>query len=182
MSTAEVLSSAHALLDSHHVLLKQVRSTQRRNRDALRSFLRTHPTPADEADNSTSLERLLELPLLRTPPLSPPSTNRDLDGRDDDDEDDDDLAATVGSVVRPHPREVRPDLAPAKKARCARYENYIPEEETIRNDYCQRYVDGGEWPQNWVVGAEMERRFEEYDCSLLYFLSSFSLQALAYKN
>ena len=53
---------------------------------------------------------------------------------------------------------------PAKKARCARYQNYIPEEETIRNDYSQRYVDGGEWPQNWVVGAEMERRFEEYVC------------------
>ncbi|KAG8944923.1 hypothetical protein FRC04_001364 [Tulasnella sp. 424] len=44
----------------------------------------------------------------------------------------------------------------------ARYPNYVPEEETIRNDYSQRYVDSGDWPQNWVQGAEPERRFEEY--------------------
>lgn len=44
----------------------------------------------------------------------------------------------------------------------ARYPNYVAEEETIRNDYSQRYVDSGEWPQNWVQGAEPERRFEEY--------------------
>jgi hypothetical protein len=55
----------------------------------------------------------------------------------------------------------RPDLPPAKRARLAKYNNYVPEEETIRNDYSQRYVDGGEWPQNWVLGAEPERRFEE---------------------
>ena len=55
----------------------------------------------------------------------------------------------------------RQDLPPAKRARVARYRNYVPEEETIRNDYSQRYVDGGEWPQNWVLGAEPERRFEE---------------------
>ncbi|KIM41900.1 hypothetical protein M413DRAFT_71486, partial [Hebeloma cylindrosporum] len=57
---------------------------------------------------------------------------------------------------------IRQDLPPAKRARVARYHNYVPEEETIRNDYSQRYVDGGEWPQNWVLGAEPERRFEEY--------------------
>lgn len=56
----------------------------------------------------------------------------------------------------------RPDLPPAKRARLARYTNYIPEEETIRNDYSQQYVDGGDWPQNWVLGAEPEKRFEEY--------------------
>ncbi|EIW76676.1 MT-A70-domain-containing protein, partial [Coniophora puteana RWD-64-598 SS2] len=56
----------------------------------------------------------------------------------------------------------RPDLSVSKRARVARYHNYIPEEETIRNDYSQRYVDGGEWPQDWVLGAEPERRFEEY--------------------
>lgn len=161
MSSAQVLSAAHALLETHHTLLQQVRSTQRHNRDALRSYLRKHPTPSVDADSS-SLEHLLELPLLRTPHHSPLNSSKEVDGVDEDDEDDDgDLASEVASVVRPHPREVRPDLPPAKKARCARYENYIPEEETIRNDYCQRYVDGGEWPQNWVVGAEMERRFEE---------------------
>jgi hypothetical protein len=56
-------------------------------------------------------------------------------------------------------REARP--TPAKKARVAKYQNYVPEEETIRNDYNQRYVDGGEWPQNWVQGADPARRFEE---------------------
>ena len=56
---------------------------------------------------------------------------------------------------------LRQDLPPAKRARVARYYNYVPEEETIRNDYSQRYVDGGEWPQSWVLGAEPERRFEE---------------------
>jgi mRNA (2'-O-methyladenosine-N6-)-methyltransferase len=40
--------------------------------------------------------------------------------------------------------------------------NYVPEEETIRNDYSQRYVDTGEWPQNWVLGADPDKRFEEY--------------------
>jgi mRNA (2'-O-methyladenosine-N6-)-methyltransferase len=55
----------------------------------------------------------------------------------------------------------RADLPPAKRARAARYKNYVPEEETVRNDYSQRYVDGGEWPQNWVLGADPEHRFEE---------------------
>ncbi|KAG0700505.1 MT-A70-domain-containing protein [Suillus ampliporus] len=59
-------------------------------------------------------------------------------------------------------RPQRPDLPPAKRARVARYANYVPEEETIRNDYSQRYVDSGEWPQNRVLGAEPSRRFEEY--------------------
>lgn len=60
------------------------------------------------------------------------------------------------------PPLVRLELPPAKRARVARYHNYVAEEETIRNDYSQRYVDGGEWPQNWVLGAEPEHRFEEY--------------------
>lgn len=58
-------------------------------------------------------------------------------------------------------RLIRPDLSLVKKARATRYLNYVPDEETIRNDYSQRYVDGGEWPQNWVLGAEPEHRFEE---------------------
>ncbi|KAF7307680.1 hypothetical protein MKEN_01128000 [Mycena kentingensis (nom. inval.)] len=61
-----------------------------------------------------------------------------------------------------HTSQLRPDLPPAKRARVARYKNYVPEEETIRNDYSQQYVDGGDWPQNWVLGAEPEHRFEEY--------------------
>ncbi|KII84112.1 hypothetical protein PLICRDRAFT_46445 [Plicaturopsis crispa FD-325 SS-3] len=65
-------------------------------------------------------------------------------------------------LIAPKAKPNRADLPPAKRARVARYNNYIPEEETIRNDYSQRYVDGGEWPQNWVLGAEPEHRFEEY--------------------
>lgn len=64
-------------------------------------------------------------------------------------------------VLKVIPKVARADLPPAKRARVARYANYVPEEETIRNDYSQRYVDGGEWPQNWVLGAEPEHRFEE---------------------
>ncbi|KAG2123422.1 MT-A70-domain-containing protein [Suillus clintonianus] len=64
--------------------------------------------------------------------------------------------------LAPRTRPQRQDLHPAKRARVARYANYVPEEETIRNDYSQRYVDSGEWPQNRVLGAEPSRRFEEY--------------------
>ena len=55
----------------------------------------------------------------------------------------------------------RANLSPEKQARMKRYRNYIPEEETIRNDYSQHYVDSGEWPQNWILGAAPEDRFEE---------------------
>jgi len=71
------------------------------------------------------------------------------------------------------PKPLRPDLPPAKRARIAKYHHYVPEEETIRNDYSQRYVDGGEWPQNWVLGAELERRFEE--CIIFALLRSIHL-------
>ncbi|KAG9014912.1 hypothetical protein FRB90_005123 [Tulasnella sp. 427] len=93
---------------------------------------------------------LLSLPLLPSPPLSPPTSP----------------PTQKRSVYQqpPHPARPipRPELPPAKQAKMARYPNYVPEEETIRNDYSQRYVDSGEWPQNWVQGAEPERRFEEY--------------------
>ncbi|KAJ3505731.1 hypothetical protein NMY22_g17480 [Coprinellus aureogranulatus] len=39
----------------------------------------------------------------------------------------------------PRNRLIRPDLSGIKKARATRYINYVPEEETIRNDYSQRY-------------------------------------------
>ncbi|KAJ7145832.1 MT-A70-domain-containing protein [Mycena epipterygia] len=87
---------------------------------------------------------ILELPLIPSPPLSP--------------EEDSPPASPVNSRLP----QFRADLPPAKRARVARYKNYVPEEETIRNDYSQRYVDGGEWPQNWVLGADPEHRFEEY--------------------
>ncbi|KAG9311085.1 MT-A70-domain-containing protein [Chiua virens] len=100
-----------------------------------RRQLRTLPSPPQD---------LLKLPLIPSPSPSPSPT-------------------PPSSPLPPRPKPPqRPDLPPAKRARVARYLNYIPEEETIRNDYSQRYVDSGEWPQNWVVGAELERRFEEY--------------------
>lgn len=92
---------------------------------------------------TTAPNDLVNLPLIESPapsPLhSPPSSPQ------------------LASRTRPQ----RQDLHPAKRARVARYANYVPEEETIRNDYSQRYVDSGEWPQNRVLGAEPSRRFEE---------------------
>ncbi|KAJ7279036.1 MT-A70-domain-containing protein [Mycena rebaudengoi] len=75
---------------------------------------------------------------------------------------DDSDSPSPTSTSQRQPVQFRADLSAAKRARVARYKNYVPEEETIRNDYSQRYVDGGEWPQNWVLGADPERRFEEY--------------------
>lgn len=150
MSTANILSRANDLLASHSVLLTQVRDRQRANRRALRNFVNNAPSSQD----TSSLDTLLNLPLLPTPEASPPgsrASSPELAG-----------PSRVSQVVHPHPRQVRPDLSVAKRARCARYKNYVPEEETIRNDYSQHYVDSGDWPQNWIVGAEMERRFEEY--------------------
>lgn len=87
-------------------------------------------------------DELLKLPLI---PSSPPSPS----------------PPCSPSPSQQQQTQIRPDLPPAKRARVARYHNYVPEEETIRNDYSQRYVDGGEWPQNWVLGAEPEHRFQE---------------------
>lgn len=87
---------------------------------------------------------LLKLPLIESPPRSPSPS------------------PPSSPVLLPKSKPHRPDLPPAKRARVARYNNYVPEEETIRNDYSQRYVDGGEWPQNWVLGADPDHRFEEF--------------------
>ncbi|TFY76897.1 hypothetical protein EWM64_g7116 [Hericium alpestre] len=99
-----------------------------------RRQLRSLPSPP---------QPLLKIPLITTPRASP------------------EPSSPTSPLLAPKPRPVRPDLPPAKRARVARYTNYVPEEETIRNDYSQRYVDGGEWPQDWVLGAEPERRFED---------------------
>ncbi|KAI0668886.1 MT-A70-domain-containing protein [Trametes maxima] len=109
-----------------------------RIRTSQRSFrrqLKSLPSPPDT---------ILRLPLLPTPPRSPTPS------------------PPSSPLIVPTSKPARPDLPPAKRARLARYSNYVPEEETIRNDYSQRYVDGGEWPQNWVLGADPEHRFEEY--------------------
>ncbi|KAH7882188.1 MT-A70-domain-containing protein [Phlebopus sp. FC_14] len=132
-STSEILSSAQNLLASHADLISRVRNSQRNHRRQIRVL----PSPPQE---------LLKLPLIASPPPSPSSSP----------------SPPSSPLLAPRPKPQRPDLPPAKRARLARYSNYVPEEETIRNDYSQRYVDGGEWPQNWVLGAEPERRFEEY--------------------
>lgn len=127
----EVISSANELLASHSALIMNIRSYQQDHRRQLQR-LRSPP------------QELLNLPLIPSPPPSPTS----------------DDSPPPTPVAAPRGLQ-RPDLPPAKRARLTRYVNYVPEEETIRNDYSQRYVDAGEWPQNWVLGAEPEHRFEE---------------------
>lgn len=86
---------------------------------------------------------LVKLALIPSPPPSPSPS------------------PPASPLLLPKKRPYRNDLPPVKRARAARYDNYIPEEETIRNDYSHRYVDAGDWPQNWVLGADPEHRFEE---------------------
>lgn len=130
-TTTEVISSANELLASHAALILNVRLTQQKNR---RQLTLLHSPP----------QELLRLPLIPTPLPSPPPDD-----------------SPPSSPVAHNNELARADLPPAKRARVARYANYVPDEETIRNDYSQRYVDAGEWPQNWVLGAEPEHRFEE---------------------
>lgn len=110
-------------------------SRLRESQKAHRRKLRTLPSPPLS---------ILNLPAIPSPKPSPPPS------------------PPSSPLLLPRRKPPRADLPPAKRARATHYENYIPEEETIRNDYSQRYVDGGEWPQNWVLGAEPERRFEEF--------------------
>ncbi|OJA20943.1 hypothetical protein AZE42_03495 [Rhizopogon vesiculosus] len=136
MSTA-VASTAEVLNSAHSLLTshRELLTYVRNSQRTHRRQLRALASPPSD---------LLNLPVIDSPapsPLpSPPSSPQ--------------LASRT--------RAQRTDLPPAKRARIARYANYVPEEETIRNDYSQRYVDSGEWPQNRVLGAEPSRRFEEY--------------------
>ncbi|GJJ14000.1 hypothetical protein Clacol_008257 [Clathrus columnatus] len=140
-NTIETLSDLNHLLSLHNNLVERVRNAQRTNRDGLRTL----PSPP---------ESLLQLPLIRTPSPSP-SSSPYLEH----------LQSHASKRETPLPSRgprLRTDLPPEKRVRLARYAHYIPEEETFRNDYSQRYVDGGDWPQNWVLGADLDRRFEEY--------------------
>ena len=109
-------------------------SRVREKQKAHRRQLRALPSPP---------QAVLNVPLIPSPEPSPP------------------VSRSPSPTLPLKPKPYRPELPPAKRARAARYDNYVPEEETIRNDYSQRYVDGGEWPQNWVLGADPEHRFEE---------------------
>ncbi|KAJ7619531.1 MT-A70-domain-containing protein [Roridomyces roridus] len=133
-TTTEITSSANDLLAAHSALILKVRTAQQSNRRQLGAL----QSPPSE---------ILHLPLISSPLPSPDVPD-----------------SPPGSpALSSRPSQIRTgDLPPAKRARVARYKNYVPEEETIRNDYSQRYVDGGEWPQNWVLGADPEHRFEEY--------------------
>ena len=39
--------------------------------------------------------------------------------------------------------------------------NYVPEEETIRNDLTERYIESGEFGSNYILGAEESEICEE---------------------
>ncbi|KAF8890670.1 MT-A70-domain-containing protein, partial [Infundibulicybe gibba] len=129
-----MIGFANELLAAHSRLIVDVRTEQKH-----RNQIYTLHSPSHE---------LLRLPLIPSPPPSPLP--------------EDSPPTSPGIIPESQSPPVKTDLPPAKRARVARYHNYVPEEETIRNDYSQRYVDGGEWPQNWVMGAESEHRFEEY--------------------
>jgi mRNA (2'-O-methyladenosine-N6-)-methyltransferase len=138
-TTMETLADINDLLAAHTALTTRVRATQKSHRETLRSL----PSPPHE---------ILELPLIRNSspspspsPTSPSSRVQELQHETERDRD-------------PH---TRTDLPLEKRVRLARYAHYVPEEETFRNDYSQRYVDSGDWPQNWVLGAELDKRFEE---------------------
>ncbi|KAG8925378.1 hypothetical protein FRC02_009713 [Tulasnella sp. 418] len=129
--------ASNELLATHAQVIARARASQQEHRRVLSNL----PSPP---------QSVLSLPLLPSPPPSPPESPPAASGS----------GSTTNTI--PQTRVVRADLSASKRARVARYANYVPEEETIRNDYSQRYVDSGEWPQNWVQGAEPERRFEEY--------------------
>lgn len=132
---AQALISVDELLRTHNELHTSVRASQRRHKRMI----------ADVPD--------IPSPLLSLPALPSPSRSRSNSPSS---------ASSPVSPTRSPTREINENLNPEKRARAARYVNYVPEEETIRNDYSQRYVDGGEWPQNWVLGADPDKRFEEY--------------------
>lgn len=176
-SVQDTLASANDLLASHHALLTRLRAEQQNRLHDLRSIpwdsipslgsgsstskAENDAGPSRSPSHSPTLSintlrephDLLNFPMIPSPSPSPAhSTSSSLPS-----------SPRLGvSQLPPKPKAYRSDLPPAKRARVARYTNYIPEEETIRNDYSQRYVDGGEWPQNWVLGADPDKRFEEY--------------------
>lgn len=172
----DTLASANDLLASHSALISRLRADQHNRLRDLRSIPWdqisstaagsstskaendgvTSRSPSNSPTLSLNVLRephdLFNYPLIPSPSLSPtqsPSSSPPSSPRQGI------------SQLPPKPKAYRSDLPPAKRARVARYTNYVPEEETIRNDYSQRYVDGGEWPQNWVLGADPDKRFEE---------------------
>jgi hypothetical protein len=126
-----MVSTTEALSSANELLTAHsgLMSRVRQSQQSHRRQLHTLPSPPME---------LIRLPIIPSPPRSrspspPPS---------------------------PPPRKTIPPRSSSRKTCTTRsYRTYVPEEETIRNDYSQRYVDGGEWPQNWVLGAEPGKSF-----------------------
>jgi mRNA m6A methyltransferase non-catalytic subunit len=134
-TTTELLSSAYSALEAHARLMKDVEASHNRRRTLLASL----------PESSLAGIEFPEFPARSPSPPSPKADFRELDPHSE----------------RQRRQLERTDLPKEKLEKVKRYRNYVPEEETIRNDYSQQYVDSGEWPQNWVLGAELERRFEE---------------------
>lgn len=135
-STTEIISTAQDTIETHNRLMEGVRNGHAQRRRILASL----------PSSATADIRFPDEPPERSP--SP------------------EVTPSYTTEFNPHRERqlaqlARTDLSPEKLAKVKRYQNYIPEEETIRNDYSQQYVDSGEWPQNWVLGAELEKRFEE---------------------
>jgi len=138
-TTTELLSSAYSLLESHAQLMKSIEASHSRRRELV----------AKLPPSCTAGVSLPELPTRSPSPEVPSPDHAPQNTRDE-------------YLEKERERQLqRTDLDKEKMAKVRRYRNYVPEEETIRNDYSQQSVDGGQWPQNWVLGAELERRFEE---------------------
>lgn len=131
-TTTAVLSAADDALASYSSLIATLRTSHKDYRQRLNRL------------GSSDNDEIRQLPYLPSNPSSPVSSPLGLP-----------------NSFSPTSENKRNDLPPSKRARVERYTNYVPEEETIRNDYSQEYVNSGNWPQNWVIGAELGRRFEE---------------------
>lgn len=151
-TSTDVLASSKALLDAHDALLRKLEANQQRYQSTIQRF----PSPP---------------PGLGTRFLVPARSPHSREGSVESSDSETDVREVcktrrLGSCfplahMYMTTKPLRADLPPIKRLRAARYKNYSPEEETIRNDYSQQYVDGGDWPQNFVQGAEPGRRFEE---------------------
>jgi hypothetical protein len=56
---------------------------------------------------------------------------------------------TAQPEIRGHIRSTNAEAGPSKR----NIPNYIPEEETIRNDLTERYIQTGEFGSNYIQGA-----------------------------
>jgi len=68
-----------------------------------------------------------------------------------------DYPYTAQPVIRGHSQAPNAEAGPSKR----NIPNYIPEEETIRNDLTERYIQTGEFGSNYIQGAEEKEICEE---------------------